>query len=56
MPCRRAACMAMSMTAFARPSWLAAEQAPDALDGTLIVIPVANPNSFAAGQPADGGR
>lgn len=29
---------------------LAAQQAPDMLDGTLIVIPVANPSSFAAGQ------
>ena len=29
---------------------LAAEQAPEKLDGTLVVIPVANPSSFAAGQ------
>jgi predicted deacylase len=29
---------------------LAKEQAPEALDGTLVVIPVANPSAFAAGQ------
>lgn len=29
---------------------LAQEQVPEALDGTLVVIPVANPSAFAAGQ------
>lgn len=31
---------------------LAREQAPERLDGTLVVIPVANPSAYAAGQRA----